>query len=65
MPIKPPPLRIECRQCGWTTLHAPGSDALIGTPPAICEKCGSRDLARTPASTMESVFSSVFSLLKK
>lgn len=64
MAIKPQAQRIECRQCGWTKLYAPTSDALIEAPPRSCEKCHSQDLARTPASMLEGLLSSALALVK-
>lgn len=65
MPLKPQPLHIECRQCGWTTIFAPKSDALVELPPESCAKCGSEELSRSSASIVESVFAATGSLFGK
>ncbi len=64
MAIKPQAQRITCHQCGWTTLYAPASDALIEHPPGTCQKCSSQDLSYTPAGTIENALSLMLSLLK-
>lgn len=65
MPLKPKPLHIECRQCGWTTIFAPKSDALVELPPESCANCGSEDLSRSSASIVESMVVAMGSLLGK
>lgn len=65
MPVKPTPIRIECRQCGWSTVYAPRSDALVELPPESCGRCGSADLARSAANLLDSAVSAAFSLFKK
>lgn len=65
MPLKPKPLHIECRQCGWTTIFAPKSDALLELPPETCAKCESEDLNRTSANIAKSVVAAMRSLFGK
>ena len=65
MPIKPNPVRIQCRQCGWSSIYAPRSDALLELPPNACEKCGNTDLEYSALTRLESAISSVTSLLNR
>ena len=65
MPLKPKHLHIECRQCGWTTIFAPKSDALVELPPELCAKCGSEDVSQSSASIVESVVAAMGSLFGK
>lgn len=44
MAVKPQPMQYTCRQCGWATVYAPSSDALLVVPPNCCKKCGCKDL---------------------
>ncbi len=62
MPIKPQAIQYQCRQCGWTTLYAPSSDALTAQPPEQCEKCGGEVLDTTPASLLDNL-TTMFSTL--
>ncbi len=65
MPLKPKPLHIECRQCGWTTIFAPKSDALVELPPESCAKCDSEDLSQSSANIVESVVAAMGSLFER
>lgn len=65
MPVKPQAQRITCRQCGWATLYAPASDALIEQPPSTCQQCGSKELSYTPAKVIKNILSSMLSRLKR
>ena len=65
MPVKPQAQRVTCPQCGWATLYAPVSDALIEQPPSICQQCGSQELSYTPAGVVENALLLMLSLLKK
>ena len=64
MPIKPQPMLIQCRQCGWQTTYAPPSDALLIPPPENCAKCGCAELDSKPASAA-GVMAVLSSLLKR
>ena len=48
MPVKPRSRRIRCSKCGWETVYAPLSDALLTPLPQVCEQCGSTELSRYP-----------------
>lgn len=39
MPIKPQPIQYTCRDCGWKTVYAPPSDAVLTPPTRSCGKC--------------------------
>lgn len=65
MPVKPQPMLIRCRQCGWETSYAPPSDALVMPPPQICGKCGSPKLDSKPASILHNIVSIFSSLTGK
>ena len=64
MPIRPQPIRIQCRHCGWQTTYAPHSDALMELMPKTCAKCGSDQLDTSPAGLLEGALSSMSSLLR-
>lgn len=65
MAIKPQPAQIQCRHCGWKTLYAPLSDALVMPPPESCEKCGSEELDSRPVGIAKNLLTSISSLLKR
>ena len=44
MPIRPPPISLECPSCGWTTTIQPLSDVLLEESPDVCPKCGDQHI---------------------
>ena len=50
MPIQPPPLRVSCPRCGWSTEIRPQSDALReqDLPPTQCPRCGAEKMDVEP-----------------
>jgi len=65
MPIKPRPMRVCCRQCGWETIYAPPSDVMIPPPPLLCAQCGSPDLIWEPADLLASIAQELLAVLRK
>lgn len=64
MPVKPQPVLIQCRLCGWKTTYAPPSDALLMVLPETCDQCGSAELDRQPAGVLDSVLESISAIVK-
>lgn len=65
MPIKPQPIQYTCRDCGWKTVYAPPSDAVLTPPPRNCGKCGSDDLERKMLTAVENIVETVSGLLRR
>lgn len=61
MAWKPAPQRIHCPQCGWSSLYAPDSDALMPPPPESCAQCGSSQLTWQPAGFIGSLVAALSS----
>jgi hypothetical protein len=57
MPIKPSPISVHCKQCGWKRTYAPISDALIEYKPDVCPKCEGKELETVAASIIETTLS--------
>jgi|JI10StandDraft_1071094.scaffolds.fasta_scaffold151559_4 hypothetical protein len=65
MPIKPHPKLMQCPNCGWQTIYAPRSDALIEHRPETCPKCGNKELDIKQAGIANLAISLIASLLKR
>lgn len=52
MPIAPPPKRLCCKHCGWSTVEAFKSDCLPCLPIDQCPRCGDHPLDRKPLTAL-------------
>lgn len=53
MPVKPSPLKITCKACGWSTVTHNKSDCIVVPPPKKCERCGRSGLVLTRAGLLD------------